>query len=126
MEPWPQEATDRITRAESLTLTVEEGDGSPGEAVPLGFVTVAGGVYVRAYRGPRSTWFRLAQRTRRGRVILGGVEQEVVIEPTAPDLADAIDAAYRSKYRHYPAEVTRLVTGPTARASTLRLSPRRL
>jgi len=40
------------------------------------------------------------------------------------DLNDAIDTAYRTKYRHYAANIVNSDLTPQARAATLKLVPR--
>ena len=39
------------------------------------------------------------------------------------DVADELDAAYRAKYRRYPANMVNSVLSPKARSATLKLMP---
>jgi hypothetical protein len=41
-----------------------------------------------------------------------------------PNLCDAIDAAYRTKYRRYEARIVDSIVSPEARSTTIKLAPR--
>ncbi|MFB7494380.1 DUF2255 family protein [Streptomyces sp. NPDC056161] len=121
MNPWTSDETSRIAAAHALSLATEDRDGTPGDPVPLGFVTVGGDIYIRAYRGARSRWYRTARRSRRARVGIEGMERAVTVETAEPGRAEEIDAAYRSKYG---AGDSGPVMSRVARAATLKLVPR--
>jgi hypothetical protein len=59
-----------------------------------------------------------------GHVQAGGIGKDVAFADAGRDLHDDIDAAYRSKYRRYPAVVVNSVLSPQARATTIKLVPR--
>ena len=52
------------------------------------------------------------------------MERDVSFEDAAPDLADEIDAAYRTKYHRYAATIVNSVLTSEARSATLKLVPR--
>ena len=54
----------------------------------------------------------------------GGVDKDVMFADADPDLNDAIDAAYRDKYRRYGERSVAGVVNPEARAATIKLMPR--
>jgi hypothetical protein len=81
-------------------------------------------LYVRSWRGRGGAWFRAAQARREGRIRAGGVEKDVTFVDADPDINDAIDAAYRTKYRRYADSYVRPMISPQARATTLTLVPR--
>lgn len=61
-----------------------------------------------------------------GRIWAGGIEKDVsfVDADAEPGLNYRIDAAYRTKYRRYSANIVASVLTPQARAATIRLAPR--
>jgi hypothetical protein len=64
------------------------------------------------------------QTRHEGRVWAGGVEKDVTfVEVDDSSINDQIDAAYLTKYRHYPQYVAPMVT-PEVRAATIKLVPR--
>ncbi|MDB5056740.1 MAG: hypothetical protein JWO59_212 [Chloroflexi bacterium] len=124
MTTWTGNELTIIGNAEALSLAAIRRDGTLGDRVVVGVVLLGGDLYVRAYRGTESSWFRSTQVLRKGRIWAGGVEKDVGFEVANEALADEIDAAYRSKYGHHSASITNLVTSPAARAATLKLVPR--
>jgi len=48
----------------------------------------------------------------------------VIFTDADPRLNDAIDAAYRAKYRRYQARIVDSIVSPEARSATIRLLPR--
>ena len=59
-----------------------------------------------------------------GRIWAGGVDKDVTFVDADPDINDAIDAAYRTKYRRYADSYVPPMISPAARATTLKLVPR--
>jgi hypothetical protein len=57
-------------------------------------------------------------------VSAGGVEKDVRFVEPDEDVDDAIDEAYRTKYRRYDASIVDPMVTPEVRATTLRLVPR--
>ena len=114
MSAWTPAQLRRFGDARSLVLTA----GASGERVELGMVVVGGDVFVRAFRGTDSLWYRAAVAHRSGSVVVGEDRFEVGYEPAAGD-DDAIEAAYRERYGSTAA----MVATPEARAATLRIVP---
>jgi hypothetical protein len=73
--------------------------------------------------GRTGTWFRGAQERLEAHIEAGGVAKAVRLIET-DDLNDAIDTAYRAKYRRYAKRIVDSVLTPQARAATLKLVPR--
>ena len=72
-----------------------------------------------------SSWFRATQLRYEGHIRAGGVDKDVSFVMAADDhLNDQIDAAYRTKYRRYAANIIGSVLTPEARAATIKLMPR--
>ncbi|TYB50400.1 DUF2255 family protein [Nonomuraea sp. PA05] len=114
---WTSEDLALLAGAYSLVLTAGDG-GGPG--VEIGMAVVGGEVYVRAYRGPRSRWYRAAEQHGHGRIEVGGIDREVLLTTGGPATPAGLDAAFRDKYGE-AAEA--LVASPEARAATVRIDP---
>ena len=69
-------------------------------------------------------WFPATQARLQGHIRAGGVDKDVMFADADPDLNDAIDAAYRDKYRRYGERSIAGVVNPEARAATIKLMPR--
>jgi hypothetical protein len=59
-----------------------------------------------------------------GHIRAGGVDKDVRFVEAGDDVNDEIEAAYRTKYRHYNASVVDPLFTPGAKAATLELVPR--
>jgi len=81
-------------------------------------------LYVRSAHGWNNGWFQRALKSGGGRIRAAGVERDVAFEQPAPDVADAVTAAYHSKYDRYGPSIVGTVVSPEAITSTLRLVPR--
>jgi len=126
MTAWTNDELRKIAGADELELAPERRDGTLRKPVTVWGVRLGDDLYVRAVNGPTAAWFRAAQARHEGRIAAGGVEQDVTFEDAGADqdLNDQIDAAYRSKYRRYAANIVGTVVSPQARAATLKLVPR--
>jgi hypothetical protein len=120
MTAWTPEDQSLFSETYSLVLTAGDAD-RPG--VEIGMVVVDGELYVRAYRGVRSRWYRAAREHGHGTIRMGAVSRDVLL--TAGDLEPpaGLDAAFRAKYG---AVADALVESPQARAATIRIDPARL
>ncbi|MEU8817342.1 DUF2255 family protein [Actinoplanes sp. NPDC048796] len=112
---WSSEEAAVLAASPSLMLSVGP---ARREGVELGMVVMNGDLYVRAFRGRRSAWFRAALSDPRGHIAAGGLDRDVLLS-AEPGPAEALDAAYRAKYGANAA----LVTGPSAQDDTLRVEP---
>jgi hypothetical protein len=123
MTAWTNDELDAIGTAEELELASVRDDGRQRNPVTMWVVRSGDDLYVRSVNGRGSSWFRGAQARHQARIKAGGVEKDVDLVET-DDANDVVDAAYREKYtRRYPSIVPSIVA-PTARAATLKLSPR--
>lgn len=115
MTTWLPDEAASLAADSSLHLTVGP---TPHPGVELGMVVVDDNLYVRAFRGPQSRWFRAALTHGHGRITTVHLDREVRLRAdiSAPAV---IDAAYREKYG--PAGT--LVDNPAAREATLRIDP---
>lgn len=81
-------------------------------------------LYVRSAYGRTAAWFRSTQVRHEGHIQAGGVDKDVTFVDADPNLNDAIDAAYRTKYRRYGARFVNPMVSPEARSATIKLVPR--
>lgn len=125
MANWTRNDLERIGAAEELQLATFKQDGTRRRPVTIWVVRVGNDLYVRAYRGHETVWFRQAQRKPDGRIEAAGVTKDVTFVDVSSDeaLNHQIDAAYQSKYRNYSATYVRPMIAPQARATTLKLEP---
>ncbi len=126
MSTWTTNELDRIGAAEELQLASMRQDGTLRKPVTIWVVRVGSDLYVRAYKGRTSPWFRGMQSRHEGHISAGGVEKDVTFVEVADDAAlnEQVDAAYRQKYRRYAASIVESVVTADARLATLRLAPR--
>ncbi len=125
MTNWIQKDLEHIGAADELRLATFKKDGTQRRPVIIWVVRVGDDVYVRAYRGHETAWFRQAQRRPEGHIEAGGVAKDVTLVDTSSDeaLNHEIDAAYQAKYKRYSAAYVRPMIAPQARATTLKLVP---
>ena len=123
MTAWTSDELTTIGAADELQIASVRRDGTLRNPVTIWVVRHGDDLYVRSVNGRTSAWFRGAQVLHEGRIWAGGVEKDVTFAD-ADDVNDAIDAAYRTKYRRYAASYVDPVVGPQARAATLKLVPR--
>lgn len=125
MTNWTQHDLERIEAADELQLASLKQDGTLRKPVIIWVVRVGDDLYVRAYRGRETAWFRQIQRQHEGHISVGGVTKLVTSVDASDDeaLNHEIDAAYRAKYRRYSATYVDPMIAPPARATTLKLVP---
>jgi hypothetical protein len=124
MTTWTSDELDKIGAAEELQIAPLRRDGTLRTPVTIWVVRVGDDLYVRSWRGRTGAWFRGAQERHEGRIWAGGVEKDVTFVDADPDINDAIDAAYRTKYHRYADSYVQPMISPEARATTLKLVPR--
>jgi hypothetical protein len=125
MTGWTRNDLERIGAADELQLASFKEDGTRRMPVVIWVVRVGDELYVRAYRGRETAWFRHIQRRPEGRIVAGEVTKDVTFVDVSDDeaLNNKIDAAYQSKYRRYSATYVDPMIAPQARATTLKLVP---
>jgi hypothetical protein len=84
-------------------------------------VVVGNELYVRAYHGQNSRWYKAAVRQRAGRITAAEMTKEVTFEPIDGPVNDRIDDAFRAKYRDSP--YLSPMIGTNARAATVKVMP---
>ena len=124
MPTWTSEELTRIGTATELEIASRRRDGTLGKPRTIWVVRVGDDLYVRSMYGRAGGWFPGTQVRHQGHVRVGGVERDVSFADADPDRDDAIDAAYRDKYRRYGERIIGGVVNPAARAATIKLLPR--
>jgi hypothetical protein len=124
MPAWTNEELTRIGTATELQIASRRRDGTLRDPTTIWVVRVGDDLYVRSMYGRAGGWFPGTQVRHEGHVRAGGVTKNVTFADADPDLNDAIDAAYRDKYRRYGERIIGGVVNPGARAATIKLVPR--
>lgn len=124
MAIWSNDELDTIGRAYELRIAPRRPNGTLRRPVTIWVVRVGDDLYVRSWRGRGSAWFRGAEASHEGRISAGGLAEDVTFaDVDAADVVnDAIDAAYRTKYRRSASYVPPMIS-PHARAATIKLVP---
>ncbi len=123
MTKWPDDELRRIAGADDLHIAPFRDDGvTYGTPTWIWSVAVGDALYVRAYNGQNSRWYRAALRQKAGRITAAGMTKEVAFEPVEGVINDRIDDAYRAKYKGRP--YLSPMIGAHARAATVRIMPR--
>jgi len=106
MSSWAPDELHRIAEADDLHISPFREDGvTCGTPTWIWSVVVGDALYVRAYTGQDSGWYRAAVRQKAGRITAAGMTKEVVFAP--------VDG-----------EVNDLMIGRRARSATVKVMPR--
>jgi len=124
MTAWPSDELEKIAAADELQLASARPDGGLRKPVTIWVVRLGDDIYVRSVNGRNSHWFRGVEDRHEGHIHAGGVDKDVRFVEAGDDVNDEIEAAYRTKYRHYNASVVDPLFTPGAKAATLELVPR--
>lgn len=123
MNNWTEAELKKIAAADDLHISPFREDGvSYGTPTWIWSVVVDRSLYVRAYNGQNSRWYKAAVTQKAGRIRVAGMEREVAFDSATGNVNNQIDEAYRTKYRESP-YLTPMI-GDRARAATVRISPR--
>jgi hypothetical protein len=126
MTAWTNSELTKIGTSEELEIASRQDNGTLRKPTTIWVVRQGDDLYVRPVNGRTSGWFRGVQVRHEGRIQAGGVDKDVTfVEVDADDkINDQIDAAYRTKYRRYAANIVNSVLTPKSRAATIKLVPR--
>jgi hypothetical protein len=117
---WSPTELQTIAATDDLHISPFRDDGvTYGTPTWIWSVVVDGELFVRAYDGGQSRWYRAAMRQKAGRIRAAGMTKEVVFEPVDGAINDRIDDAYRAKYGGSP--YLSPMIGARARAATVRV-----
>lgn len=123
MSSWPRAELERIAETDDLHVAPLREDGETyGTPTWIWSVAVDDSLYVRAYHGRDSRWYKAAVGQRAGRISAAGMTKEVAFEPVDGPINERIDGAYRAKYDGNP--YLSPMVGAGARSATVRIVPR--
>ena len=123
MTPWPKDELRKIAGTDDLHISPFREDGlTYGTPTWIWSVAVDDALYVRAYNGRNSRWYKAAVRQKAGRITAAGMTKEVTFEPVDGPINDFIDDAYRAKYKGSP--YLNPMIGTSARSATVKVMPR--
>ena len=113
----------KIDEADNLHISPFREDGKTyGTPTWIWEVVVDDDLYVRAYNGVNSRWYKSAIQQKAGRIIAAGMMKEVTFEPVQEDINNAIDEAYKKKYSSSP-YLSPMISN-RARAATVKIIPK--
>ena len=122
---WSKDELSKIAEADDLHIAPLREDGVTYGTPPwIWSVAVDDVLFVRAYNGQNSSWYRAAMWQKAGQITAAGIQKEVTFEPVAEPLHERIDDAYRAKYRGSPYLAP--MSGGRARSATVKIFRARL
>ena len=123
MSSWMKDELEKIAKTDDLHISPFREDGTTyGTPTWIWSVVVDDGLYVRAYNGRNSRWYRAAMRQKAGRITAAGMTKEVAFGPVDGAIQNRIDDAYRAKYKD--SEYLPPMIGERARSATVKVTPR--
>lgn len=115
-----KEELRRIDEKNDLHVAPFREDGATyGTPTWVWSVVVDNQLYVRAYNGIHSRWYRAAKEQKAGKIEAAGMTKEVGFEPVSGSINDKIDDAYRAKYAN--SQYLKPMISERARAATMRI-----
>jgi hypothetical protein len=113
----------KIAETDDLHISPFREDGTTyGTTTWIWSVVVDGALYVRAYNGPSSRWYKAAMQQKAGRITAAGLTKGVRFEPVETATHEQIDEVYRAKYKGSP--YLQPMIGDRARLATVQILPR--
>jgi hypothetical protein len=123
MKNWPQDELQRIAETDDLHISpLREDEVTYGTPTWVWSVVVGDRLYVRAYNGQSSRWYKAAMRQKEARITAARMAWDVVFRPASVEVHAAIDAAYRVKYKS--SAYLEPMIGSQAQSATVEISPR--
>ena len=103
MKELDKEAIEMISELNDFHIAPYREDGETfGTLTWIWVVEVEGSLYVRAYNGVNSIWYKSALSQKSGKIKSNGTEFKVQFQPISGEINDEIDAAYKAKYNGSP------------------------
>ena len=124
MTGWTSDELTEIEAADELEIESIRRDSTLRDPTTIWVVRLGEDLYIRSVNGRTGAWFRGTQVRHEGRIRAGGVERDVAFVDVDDDIADQIDAAYRTKYQRYDQSIVGSVLTPEAQSATIKLVPR--
>jgi hypothetical protein len=94
MSSWRKDELKKIADADDLHISPFREDGMTyGTPTWIWSVVVDDSLYVRAYNGTASRWYKAAMQQKRGQITAAGVTKNVAFEPVDGPINDDVDEA---------------------------------
>jgi len=123
MTKWAKDELRKIAEFDDLHISPFREDGETyGTPTWIWSVVVDDALYVRAYNGQNSRWYKAAKQQKAGRITAAGLTKEVSFELVDGAINDVLDDAYRTKYKGSP--YLKPMIGARARSATVKIMPR--
>lgn len=123
MGTWKRERLESIASSDDLHIAPFREDGiTTGTPTWIWSVVMDGELYVRAYNGTGSRWYKAAMTQRAGQITAASGADDVSFEAVDGSVNDRVDAAYSAKYASSP--YLKPMVSDRARAATVRIAPR--
>src|SRR6267143_6748745 len=99
---WPIDLS-KIAQSDDLHISPLRDDGiTYGTPTWIWSVEVNNELYVRAYHGQKSSWYKAALKQKVGRILVAATTMDVSFYPETGTVNKLIDEAYRRKYDGSP------------------------
>jgi hypothetical protein len=122
---WAKGELSKIAGKDDLHISPFRQDGRTyGTPTWIWSVVVDDALYVRPYNGQNSPWYQAAVQQKAGQIHAAGMTKDVTFEKVDGPINDAIDDAYRAKYKGSP--YLRPMIGKSARSATVKVMPREI
>jgi hypothetical protein len=122
MSTWKKEELNKIATTDDLHISPFRSDGKTyGTPTWIWSVVIDDELYVRAYNGQDSRWYKAAIEQKAGRITAAGMTKEVGFEKVEGSINNPIDEAYRKKYQTSP--YLDSMINARAKAATVRITP---
>jgi hypothetical protein len=122
MSSWSKNELSKIAETDDLHIPPFRDDGvTYGTPTWIWSVVIDDRLFVRAYNGPASRWYKAAMQQKRGRITAAGITKDVTFEPVDGSVNDRIDDAYRAKYKTSP--YLQPMIGKRTRSATVKIEP---
>ena len=122
MSSWPKDELRKIADPDDLHISPFREEGMTyGTPTWIWSVVVDDSLYVRAYHGTASRWYKAAMQQKRGRITAAGITKDVTFEAPDGTINDRIDDAYRAKYKTSPYLQPMIST--RSRSATVKIEP---
>jgi hypothetical protein len=121
--PLSENELNAVAATDDLHIAPFREDGSTyGTPTWIWSVVVDDSLYVRAYNGQSSRWYKAAMRQKAGRITAAGMTRDVSFGPVEGPINGRIDEAYTAKYGQSP--YLGAMISVRARGATVKVSPR--
>lgn len=123
MAEWSKDELKKISETDDLHISPFREDGKTyGTPTWIWSVVVGNDLFVRAYNGKNSSWYKAAIKQKAGRITAAGMTKEVTFEQIDGEINNFIDSAYEKKYKGRP--YLKPMINERARSATIKVKPK--